>query len=56
MDESSDDDMEGDDDVCAAGEHTFAHNKCMVCQFCKFCTGYGPLCCNEGLPGRDSGK
>ena len=54
-DDSSDDDMEGDD-ICAAGEHTFAHNKCMVCRFCKFCTGYGPSCCNEGLPGRDAGK
>ena len=51
--ESSDED-EGES-MCLPGEHTWGHERCMICHFCKFCTGYGPSCCNEGLPGRDPG-
>ena len=41
--------------MCAEGEHKWGHNVCMICNICGFCTGYGPGCCNEGLPGRDPG-
>ena len=52
-----DDDEEGiPESMCDDGEHKWAHNVCMVCSFCGFCTGYGPECCNEGLPGREKGK
>ena len=42
--------------MCDDGDHEWAHNLCMICPFCGYCTGYGPGCCNEGLPGREAGK
>lgn len=46
------DDVEG---MCPQGEHEWATERCLICQYCKYCTGYGPSCCNEGMPGRDPG-
>jgi len=48
---SSDEEMT----MCAVGDHKWGHKVCMICKFCGFCTGYGPGCCNEGLPGREPG-
>ena len=42
-------------DMCEQGEHNWTHSVCMICSFCGFCTGYGPGCCNEGIPGREVG-
>ncbi len=53
-DDSEDDDS--DDDICPPGEHDWSVSRCVVCKYCKFCTGYGPTCCNEGMPGRETGK
>ncbi len=50
---NSDEETEG---MCAPGEHKWAHNSCLVCRFCGYCTGYGPGCCNEGEQGRSPGK
>ena len=51
-DSSSEDD---NGDMCAEGEHKWSHTVCMICNFCGFCTGYGPGCSNNGLPGRSAG-
>lgn len=57
MEEDADESDEEDvDTMCLPGEHSWGNDRCMICQFCKFCTGYGPSCCNEGLPDRDPGK
>ncbi|XP_011407139.1 PREDICTED: E3 ubiquitin-protein ligase MYCBP2-like, partial [Amphimedon queenslandica] len=44
-----------DEHICPKGEHTWTNERCLICQFCKYCTGYGPSCCNEGMPDRDPG-
>ena len=55
--EESSSEEEGDDSgKCHKGEHMWAQAVCMMCKFCGFCTGYGPNCCNEGLPGREPGS
>ncbi|KAL5460457.1 hypothetical protein EMCRGX_G033908 [Ephydatia muelleri] len=55
--EESSSEEEGDDSgMCSKGEHTWVQAVCMMCKFCGFCTGYGPNCCNEGLPGRVPGS
>ena len=60
-DSSSEEEEEENDDavvpqiLCEEGEHKWAHNVCMVCFFCGYCTGYGPGCCNEGSAGREPG-
>ena len=56
MDVESSDDDDGDDGICPSGAHTWTNERCMICVFCKFCTGYGPSCCNEGIAGREPGK
>lgn len=54
-----DESSEGEDDfpeMCEEGSHAWKHDVCMICNFCGYCTGYGPGCCNEGSPGREPGK
>ena len=55
VEEVEESDEEDEDGLCAPGEHNWSISRCMVCKFCKFCTGYGPTCCNEGMPGREPG-
>lgn len=55
VEEESSSEEEGGGDMCPSGDHKWAHNVCMMCKFCGYCTGYGPGCCNEGLPGREAG-
>ena len=50
---SDDDDMAA---MCEEGSHVWALDVCMICNYCGYCTGYGPRCCNEGKPDRDPGK
>ena len=50
------DDSDDEDDLCAPGDHDWSTSRCVVCKICKYCTGYGPSCCNDGLPGREPGK
>lgn len=47
-----------DDDVemCEPGDHQWERQVCMICKVCNYCTGYGPGCCNQGLPDRIPGK
>ena len=42
-------DEEGDS-MCPSGQHKWPDVRCMIC---RFCTGYGPICCNEGVAGRE---
>ena len=55
---SDEEDEEGlvPDHICDDGEHKWAHDVCMICTMCGYCTGYGFGCCNEGQPGREPGR
>ena len=55
---SSDEDDESlpDVNICDDSDHKWAHNVCMICTLCGYCTGYGFGCCNEGEPGREPGR
>ena len=52
----SDEEDEEDAQLCAKDDHTWVNERCLICLYCKYCTGYGPSCCNEGMPDRDPGK
>lgn len=54
--DDSEDESESEFDMCPPGEHDWSVSRCRVCKNCSFCTGYGPTCCNEGLPGREPGE
>ena len=55
---SDEEDEEGlvPDNICDDGDHKWAHDVCMICTMCSYCTGYGFGCCNEGQPGREPGQ
>lgn len=52
----SDEEDEEDAQICGKDDHTWVNERCLICLYCKYCTGYGPSCCNEGMPDRDPGK
>lgn len=41
--------------LCAAGEHHFTLDHCMVCTVCHQCSGFGSTCVNTSSPGRSPG-
>ena len=52
---SNNDDID-DEQFCPKDEHTWTNERCLICMYCKYCTGYGPACCNALMPDRDPGK
>ncbi|XP_043286736.1 E3 ubiquitin-protein ligase MYCBP2 isoform X2 [Venturia canescens] len=40
--------------MCSPGQHQWRRRVCMVCTVCRECTGYGMVCLNSTLPGRNS--
>ena len=50
--EGSEDDLQ----ICEPGKHQWEKQVCMICKSCSYCTGYGPGCCNQGIPNRAPGR